>query len=177
MELNAGYRDERYSDGNTGWEMQQVSPPLQAYFAQLRDKTCSILIPGCGNACPGNMTSSSNRPSSARRTHPCAAAMSPNCTFSKLHIQPRKIPKGTYAAARSAHLPSSPSFGRGSVDIAAAPLQNFAPCHRQGASFVAAAPLRLLTQANRGPCLLRSFGADAPAELRDRRPGGQAGSC
>jgi len=50
MELSAGYWNERYDNGNTGWDMQQVSPPLQAYFAQLRDKTCSILIPGCGNA-------------------------------------------------------------------------------------------------------------------------------
>ena len=50
MELNAGYWNERYDNGKTGWDMQQVSPPLQAYFAQLRDKTCSILIPGCGNA-------------------------------------------------------------------------------------------------------------------------------
>ena len=30
--------------------MQQASPPLQTYFGQLEDKTCSILIPGCGNA-------------------------------------------------------------------------------------------------------------------------------
>jgi SAM-dependent methyltransferase len=50
MELSAGYWNERYDNGNTGWDMQQVSPPLQAYFAQLRDKTSSILIPGCGNA-------------------------------------------------------------------------------------------------------------------------------
>jgi SAM-dependent methyltransferase len=50
MELSAGYWNERYDNGNTGWDMQQVSPPLQAYFTQLKDKTCSILIPGCGNA-------------------------------------------------------------------------------------------------------------------------------
>jgi len=29
--------------------MGQVSPPLKAYFDQLKDKTLSILIPGCGN--------------------------------------------------------------------------------------------------------------------------------
>jgi methyl halide transferase len=44
------YWDDRYQQGNTGWDMGQVSPPLQAYFDQLTNKAISILIPGCGNA-------------------------------------------------------------------------------------------------------------------------------
>ena len=44
------YWDERYLQGLTGWDMGQVSPPLQAYFDQLPDKNHSILIPGCGNS-------------------------------------------------------------------------------------------------------------------------------
>lgn len=44
------YWNERYLQGTTGWDMGQVSPPLQAYFDQLSDKNTSILIPGCGNS-------------------------------------------------------------------------------------------------------------------------------
>ena len=46
----SAYWNERYLQGNTGWDMGQVSPPLQAYFDQLTDKNRSILIPGCGNS-------------------------------------------------------------------------------------------------------------------------------
>lgn len=42
--------DERYRQGDTGWDMGEVSPPLAAYFSQLPDKTISILVPGCGNS-------------------------------------------------------------------------------------------------------------------------------
>lgn len=48
--LNDEYWSERYRSGETGWDMQQVSPPLQAYFEQLTNKDARILIPGCGNA-------------------------------------------------------------------------------------------------------------------------------
>jgi SAM-dependent methyltransferase len=44
------YWDDRYQQGNIGWDMGEVSPPLQAYFDQLTNKATSILIPGCGNA-------------------------------------------------------------------------------------------------------------------------------
>jgi SAM-dependent methyltransferase len=44
------YWNERYLQGDTGWDMGQVSPPLQAYFDQLPAKNISILIPGCGNS-------------------------------------------------------------------------------------------------------------------------------
>jgi 2-polyprenyl-3-methyl-5-hydroxy-6-metoxy-1,4-benzoquinol methylase len=42
--------DNQYQQGNTGWDLNQVSPPLKAYFDQLVDKKLSILIAGCGNA-------------------------------------------------------------------------------------------------------------------------------
>jgi SAM-dependent methyltransferase len=42
--------DEHYLQGQTAWDIHQVSPPLQAYFDQLTTKNSSILIPGCGNS-------------------------------------------------------------------------------------------------------------------------------
>jgi SAM-dependent methyltransferase len=44
------YWDERYLQGRTGWDIGEVSPPLQAYFDQLPDKNIALLIPGCGNS-------------------------------------------------------------------------------------------------------------------------------
>jgi len=44
------YWDQRWREGDTGWDLSGVSPPLQQYFEQLRDRSISILIPGCGNA-------------------------------------------------------------------------------------------------------------------------------
>jgi len=46
----AKYWEERYINGNTGWDMHQVSPPLKSYFDQIHDKNLKILIPGCGHA-------------------------------------------------------------------------------------------------------------------------------
>jgi len=48
--MPANYWDDRWLNDDTSWDMRRVSPPLQAYLAQLTDKTVSILIPGCGNA-------------------------------------------------------------------------------------------------------------------------------
>lgn len=48
--LDANYWNERYKTGNTGWDMQQASPPLTDYIDTLSDKNLRILIPGCGNA-------------------------------------------------------------------------------------------------------------------------------
>ncbi|MBK9212823.1 MAG: methyltransferase domain-containing protein [Saprospiraceae bacterium] len=42
--------DDQYKQGNTGWDLKQVSPPIKAYFDQLVDHKISILIAGCGNA-------------------------------------------------------------------------------------------------------------------------------
>ncbi len=40
----------KYQEGQTGWDMGEVSPPIQAYIEQLSNKQLSILIPGAGNA-------------------------------------------------------------------------------------------------------------------------------
>ncbi len=49
-ELDARYWENRYLKGDTGWDMNQVSPPIKAYIDQLTDKQEKILIPGAGNA-------------------------------------------------------------------------------------------------------------------------------
>ena len=40
----------KYQAGETGWDMGEVSPPIQSYIDQLKDRDLSILIPGAGNA-------------------------------------------------------------------------------------------------------------------------------
>ncbi|MEO8719899.1 MAG: methyltransferase [Ginsengibacter sp.] len=40
----------RYLSNQTGWDMQQVSPPLKGYIDSLNNKDLKVLIPGCGNA-------------------------------------------------------------------------------------------------------------------------------
>ena len=46
----AGYWNERYRHGHTGWDIGRASPPLAAVIQQLTDKPIAILIPGAGNA-------------------------------------------------------------------------------------------------------------------------------
>lgn len=48
--LSADYWDERYKNGNTGWDIGTISTPLKTYIDQLTDKNISILIPGGGNS-------------------------------------------------------------------------------------------------------------------------------
>jgi methyl halide transferase len=48
-ELNQAYWNQRYEQGNTGWNIGTVSTPLKSYFDQLSQKNLSILIPGGGN--------------------------------------------------------------------------------------------------------------------------------
>lgn len=48
--LNQEFWNEKYATAQIGWDLGQVSPPLQAYIDQIRDKEIKILIPGCGNA-------------------------------------------------------------------------------------------------------------------------------
>lgn len=50
MQLDEKYWTTRYKEGQTQWDAGDVTTPLKAYFDQLKDKTISILIPGCGNA-------------------------------------------------------------------------------------------------------------------------------
>lgn len=40
----------RYLQKETGWDMQQVSPPLKYFIDRITDKGLPVLIPGCGNA-------------------------------------------------------------------------------------------------------------------------------
>ena len=44
------YWNDRYLNGETGWDMGKVSPPLQAYIGQLNSRDLRILIPGAGNS-------------------------------------------------------------------------------------------------------------------------------
>ncbi|OYU55169.1 MAG: SAM-dependent methyltransferase [Chitinophagaceae bacterium BSSC1] len=48
-ELNQAYWNERYEQGNTGWNIGTISSPLKDYFDQLSQKNLRILIPGGGN--------------------------------------------------------------------------------------------------------------------------------
>lgn len=48
--LNEIYWENRYKQGETGWDTGNASPALINYAAQIQDKSLSILIPGCGNA-------------------------------------------------------------------------------------------------------------------------------
>ncbi|MBL7777548.1 MAG: methyltransferase domain-containing protein [Chitinophagales bacterium] len=50
LPLNANYWDNQYVNGETGWDLGMVSPPIKNYLDTIGDKNCSILIPGCGNA-------------------------------------------------------------------------------------------------------------------------------
>ena len=47
--LSDTYWNQRYIDGQTGWDLGRISPPIQAYIDQLTDKNLRILIPGAGS--------------------------------------------------------------------------------------------------------------------------------
>lgn len=48
--LDQDYWQDRYVDGETGWDIGSPSTPLKTYFDQLTDKDLKILVPGAGNA-------------------------------------------------------------------------------------------------------------------------------
>lgn len=49
--FDAAYWQQRYATGQTGWDAGRITPPLQAYFAQLGPPDARrILIPGAGRA-------------------------------------------------------------------------------------------------------------------------------
>jgi hypothetical protein len=50
MSLDAEFWEQRYRSNQTGWDIGASSTPLKAYIESLKDKSLSILIPGCGNA-------------------------------------------------------------------------------------------------------------------------------
>ncbi len=48
--LDKEYWNDRYTKGESSWDIGYVSTPLKEYIDQLDNKNISILIPGCGNA-------------------------------------------------------------------------------------------------------------------------------
>jgi SAM-dependent methyltransferase len=48
--LDSHYWDQRYREGNTGWDIGEVSTPLKEYILTLSNKDIHILIPGAGNS-------------------------------------------------------------------------------------------------------------------------------
>ena len=50
LNLNETFWNERYLNGNTGWDIGYASTPLKEYIDQLMDKNLKILIPGAGNS-------------------------------------------------------------------------------------------------------------------------------
>lgn len=48
--LDERYWTDRYSAGQTGWDIGFASPPLTQYLDQIENKGLKILIPGAGNA-------------------------------------------------------------------------------------------------------------------------------
>lgn len=50
MTPDTEYWEQRWLDGQTGWDLATVSPPIADFVRTLTDKNMRILIPGCGNA-------------------------------------------------------------------------------------------------------------------------------
>ncbi|WP_026996899.1 methyltransferase domain-containing protein [Flectobacillus major] len=48
-DLNSNYWNERYAQGQIGWDLGTASPPIASYIGQIKDKNTRILLPGCGN--------------------------------------------------------------------------------------------------------------------------------
>jgi len=48
--MKSDFWSSRYKNGNTGWDIGDVSTPLKEYIDQLNDKNQKILIPGAGNS-------------------------------------------------------------------------------------------------------------------------------
>lgn len=50
METLESFWTKKYKTNKIGWDLGEVSPPLKAYFNQLKNKNSKILIPGGGNS-------------------------------------------------------------------------------------------------------------------------------
>jgi len=48
--IDKKFWDIRWELNETGWDIGYVSTPLKNYFDKIKDKSISILIPGCGNS-------------------------------------------------------------------------------------------------------------------------------
>lgn len=42
--------EDRYRQKHTGWDAGEITTPLKEYLQQVKDRSISVLIPGCGNA-------------------------------------------------------------------------------------------------------------------------------
>ncbi len=51
--LDADFWTNRWKEGQTGWDVGEVSAPFIPFFESLKDKSIHILIPGCGNGYEG----------------------------------------------------------------------------------------------------------------------------
>lgn len=49
-DLNKKYWETKYLNDSTGWDIGEISKPLEVYFNQITDKNIDILIPGAGNS-------------------------------------------------------------------------------------------------------------------------------
>jgi len=49
-DLTEPYWNNRYLENKAGWDLGEISTPLQHYIDQLEEKQLQILIPGAGNA-------------------------------------------------------------------------------------------------------------------------------
>lgn len=49
MKLTKSYWEERYQNGEVGWNVGKITTPIKEYIDQLTDKNIKILIPGVGN--------------------------------------------------------------------------------------------------------------------------------
>jgi len=50
MKIDKEFWDQRWENEETGWDIGSASPPIVSFINKLKDKSISILIPGCGNA-------------------------------------------------------------------------------------------------------------------------------
>jgi thiopurine S-methyltransferase len=50
MKLDGDYWENRYTSGNTGWDIGAASTPIKNWLDKQEDKGLKILIPGAGNA-------------------------------------------------------------------------------------------------------------------------------
>jgi len=51
--MDASYWENRYRNGQTGWDIGSPSTPLKDFFDSLSNRELHILIPGCGNGYEG----------------------------------------------------------------------------------------------------------------------------
>ncbi len=52
--LDHNFWNSRWTEGQTGWDIGDVSPAIRDYIDALTDKNIRILIPGCGNGYEGS---------------------------------------------------------------------------------------------------------------------------